>query len=201
MGNSQSQKVSEHDQAILNLKLQRDRVRKYQKQVVTVLDREKQLAQECLLKNDKPRALLALRHKKYQEHLLKQTDEHLENLEKLTREIEFAQVQTDVLKGLQEGNEALKKLNSEMSLDKVEKIVGESIEAREYQEEVSRMLAEAGMSAEDEEDVERELEEMERLAHPEPAVPELPNVPQKQPEAPAEQKEEEEPERRQAVPA
>ena len=65
------------------MKLQRDKLRRYQKKIQTVLAREHEIAQECLSRDDKARALLALRRRKYQEQLLMKTDRQLETLEKL----------------------------------------------------------------------------------------------------------------------
>lgn len=89
MGNSSSSGkstkplVTKQDEAILQMKIQRDNIKKYQRRIRTVLDREREIAKECLAKGDKNRALLALRKKKYQEQLLIQTDKHLETLEDL----------------------------------------------------------------------------------------------------------------------
>lgn len=65
------------------MKIQRDKLRRFQKQIQTVLDREHEIAKECLQRGDKNKALLALRKRKYQEQLLKKTDGHLETLEQL----------------------------------------------------------------------------------------------------------------------
>ncbi|KAJ8958381.1 hypothetical protein NQ317_001994 [Molorchus minor] len=46
------------------------------------------------------RAKLLLKKKRYQEQLLLKTDAQLENLEKLTHDIEFAQVEVQVVEGL-----------------------------------------------------------------------------------------------------
>ena len=51
------------------------------------------------------RARLLLRKKKHQETLLERTDKQLDNLEQLTHDIEFAQVERQVLDGLKSGNE------------------------------------------------------------------------------------------------
>lgn len=92
------------------------------------------MARQCLAKGDKKRALLALRRKKYQESLLGQTDAQLEQLEQLMRSVEFAQIQKDVLFGLQQGNRVLKTIHAEMGgLEHVEKLMGETQEAIAYQ--------------------------------------------------------------------
>jgi len=39
----------------------------------------------------------------------------------------------DVLRGLKQGNEVLKEIHKELNLESVEKLLGETAEAREYQ--------------------------------------------------------------------
>ncbi|OAP60971.1 hypothetical protein AYL99_05973 [Fonsecaea erecta] len=174
MGNSQSaHKISAQDRAILDMKNQRDKLRQYQKRITVITTRETEIAKECLAKGDKAKALLALRRKKYQESLLSKTDAQLEQLEKLTSSVEFALVQKDVLFGLQQGTQVLNMIHKEMGgLEGVEKMMGETEEARRYQEEISQALA-GQMSNEDEDEVEDELEAMER------EVVGLPDAPKK----------------------
>lgn len=179
--------MTNEDQAILDLKIQRDRIQQYQKRILVVLEREHEVARECLAKGDKRRALLALRKRKYQEQLLTKTDKQLENLEELTQNIEFALVQKDVMYGLQQGNEVLKTINKEMSLDKVEHIMDESAEAVAYQNEISEMLA-GQITNSEEAEVQEELEALERQELEKQAA--FPKVPAQ--ELPQVQKEEEE---------
>jgi len=144
------------------MKNQRDKLRQYQKKVTVITNREKEIARECLAKGEKEKALLALRRKKYQESLLSQTDAQLEQLEKLTSNVEFALVQKDVVFGLQRGTEVLTMINKEMGgLASVEKIMEDSAEARREQEEISEALA-GQLSNQEEDDVEDELEALER---------------------------------------
>lgn len=148
--------------AILDMKNQRDRLKQYQKKITIVTTREQQIAKECLAKGQKDKALLALRRKKYQESLLSQTDAQLEQLEKLTSNVEFALVQKDVVFGLQRGTEVLKMINKEMGgLAAVEKMMEDNAEARLQQEEISDALA-GQLSNQEEDDVEDELEALER---------------------------------------
>jgi hypothetical protein len=120
--------------AILDLKTQRDKLHQYQRRIRVLTAKETDVARQCLAKGDKKRALLALRRKKYQESLLTQTDAQLEQLEQLMRSVEFAQIQKDVLFGLQQGNRVLKAIHAEMGgLEHVEKLMGETQEAIAYQ--------------------------------------------------------------------
>ena len=144
------------------MKNQRDKLRQYQKRITVITTRETEIAKECLAKGDKQKALLALRRKKYQESLLSKTDAQLEQLEKLTSSVEFALVQKDVLFGLKQGTQVLNQIHKEMGgLEGVEKMMGETEEARKYQEEISEALA-GQMSNEDEDEVEDELEALEK---------------------------------------
>lgn len=127
--------------AILDLKNQRDRLHQYQRRITVLTDRETEIAKECLARDDRRRALLALRRKKYQESLLEKTDGQLAQLEQLTGQVEFALVQKDVLFGLQQGTKVLQTINQEMGgIEGVERLMGETEDARAYQEVRSLFL-------------------------------------------------------------
>ncbi|KAI9773946.1 MAG: Vacuolar protein sorting-associated protein 20 [Geoglossum simile] len=144
------------------MKLQRDKLRQYQKRITVLTARETAIARDLLSRGDKPRALLALRRKKYQETLLSRTDAQLSTLEQLTQDVEFALVQKDVLFGIEQGTKVLKEIQREMGgLEGVEKLLEETEEARAYQREVSEMLG-GRMSNQDEDEVEDELEALEK---------------------------------------
>ena len=49
----------------------------------------------------------------------------------LVHDIEFSQVERQVLNGLKEGNEALKKANEMFSIDEIEQIMDDTAEAAE----------------------------------------------------------------------
>ncbi|EME48595.1 hypothetical protein DOTSEDRAFT_118612, partial [Dothistroma septosporum NZE10] len=162
--------------AILDLKVQRDKLHQYQKRINTITTRETEIAKECLAKGDKQRALLALRRKKYQVSLLAKTDQQLAQLQALTSDVEFALVQKDVMFGLQQGTAVLREIHKEMGgLERVEMILGESEEAQAYQKEVNDLLS-GKMSNEDEDEVEDELEALEREARGVPSMPEAPKA-------------------------
>ncbi|CAG9979159.1 unnamed protein product [Clonostachys byssicola] len=184
-------KVTAQDKAILDMKNQRDKLHQYQRRITVLTDKETDIAREMLAKGDKERALLALRRKKYQQSLLSQTDSQLEQLEKLTSNVEFALIQKDVLFGLQQGTKVLNDIHKEMGgIENVEKLMGESADAIAYQQEISDMLG-GRISAHDEDEVEEELEALEREvtgkisqklpAGPETTLPDLQPVPNHEP--------------------
>lgn len=131
------------------------------------------------------RARALLRKKKYQEKLLETTDGQLENLEKLTSDLEFSQIEQKVLDGLKVGNEALKKVHEILTIDEVERILDETKEGVEKQREIDAAINQYSESALTEEDEEAVLAELDALvgADEKAAVPadgepiDLPEVP------------------------
>lgn len=80
---SSKNKITDQDQAILDLKVQRDKLKQYQKKLQVVADKEVEVAKQCLAQGNKKKALISLKKKKYQEQLLEKTDAQLLNLEEL----------------------------------------------------------------------------------------------------------------------
>ncbi|TPX07852.1 uncharacterized protein E0L32_010427 [Thyridium curvatum] len=169
--------VAYASRAILDLKIQRDKLHQYQKRITILTNRETEIAKQMLAQGDKKRALLALRRKKYQESLLTKTDAQLEQLEKLTSSVEFALIQKDVVFGLQQGTKVLQEIHQEMGgIEHVEKLMGDTADAIAYQKEVSDMLGNR-ITADDEDEVEAELAALEAQASGVSVPDNLPNVP------------------------
>lgn len=166
-------RITEQDKAVLSLKKQRDKLKQYQKKITTNLEKERQVAKDLLKDGKKDKAKLLLKKKRYQESLLTKTDDQLETLEKLVHEIEFAQVQSKVVEKLKEGNDCLTALHKVMTLEDVEKIMEDTREAVEYQQEIDSLISGA-FTQEDEEAILAELDELTKV--------ELPSVPTKEPE-------------------
>lgn len=107
--------------------------------------------------------------------MLSNTDKQLENLEKMAADIEFAQIEVQVMEGLKQGNDALKKMHQILDIDEIEKIMDETREGIDKQQEIDSILSNA-LTPQDEDDVLAELEALE--AEEDDAVPvSLPEVP------------------------
>ena len=59
----------------------------------------------------------------------------------MVHDIEFAQVQKQVIDGLKNGNEALEKANAMFSLDEIEDIFADTQEAVDRQAEINSLLS------------------------------------------------------------
>lgn len=126
--------------------------------------------------------------------MLQNTDQQLENLERLAADIEFAQIELQVVDGLKLGNEALQNINSMLDIEEIERILDETKEGADKQAEINSILSSV-ITEEDEEDILRELDDLVQAedaaeVHSKEDVVELPDVPTGDPE-PTEEKEEE----------
>lgn len=171
----QPSRVTEHDKAVLELKVQRDNMKMYRKKIELNLEKERRIAKELLRNGKKERALVLLKKKRYQEQLIERTTKQLDNMERMVHDLEFAQVEMQVLEGLKAGNESLKKMNEMMKLEDVEKIMEETREAVEYQQEIDRLVS-GSLSDVDMSEIESELDQiLDSLAEEEGS--QLPDVP------------------------
>ncbi|CAG8543574.1 7161_t:CDS:2, partial [Diversispora eburnea] len=173
-------KITSHDRTILELKLQRDKLKQKQKRILGMSEKATEVAREALRLGNKRGALLALKKKKYQQRLSEKTETQIMNLEELTQSIEFALIEKDILSKLDAGNNILKELNKEMSIEKVDKLLEDTQDAISYQNEISELLS-GKLTNEDENEILKELEEItaDQLAQQLPNVPttEIPIVP------------------------
>lgn len=149
--------VTAQDRAILQLKQQRDKIKIYQKRTEAELEKNKELAIRLYHNNMKERALVVLRRKKCMEEILSKTDTQLYTLEQLVNDIEYTQIEVSVVEGLKVGTEALKQLNSLMSIDDIQQMIEDNEEAAQKQREISDILQGSTVRY-DENDLLKELE-------------------------------------------
>ncbi|KAH3765531.1 snf7 family protein [Pelomyxa schiedti] len=167
---SKKDSVTAHDRAILDLKTQRDKITMFQKKINGVIEREVQVAKELAHQGKKKEAIRVLKKKKYQEQLLEKAQSQLDNVQQMIDSVEFAVMEKQVFDGLKAGNEVLKALNNEMSVEQVETLMEETAEAIEYQNQIDELLA-GQLTSADNVAIEEELDAME-VALSMPSVPE-----------------------------
>ncbi|KAI6191919.1 hypothetical protein M3Y97_00280000 [Aphelenchoides bicaudatus] len=165
-------RVTDEDKAILQLKMERDKLKMTMKRYEKSMERDKQLAKELLHNGQKDRALLLLKKKKLAETTIERIDKHLLKIEQMTSDIEMAQINMSVLEKLSEGSKALQVVNRAFSIDEIEKIMSDTQEAAEYQYEITSMLS-GKLSDDDLDDVEREFDELFHVELPEAPDDEL----------------------------
>ncbi|XP_027759953.1 charged multivesicular body protein 6 isoform X3 [Empidonax traillii] len=117
--------------------------------------------------------MLLLKKKRYQEQLLDKTENQISNLERMVQDIEFTQIEMKVIEGLKVGNECLNKMHQVMSIEEVERIIGETQDAVEYQRQIDELLA-GSLTEEDEDAI---LEELNTITQEQLELPEVPLEP------------------------
>lgn len=162
-GKPSKPRITAQDRAILDLKVQRDKLRQYQTKIQDVVTKEVAIAKEQLKLGNKRRALLALKKKKYQETLLDKTDAQIMHLEELTNTIEYALVERQVVEGLKAGNDVLAAIHKETSIDAVQKLMDDTADAIAYQNEIDEIIS-GKITEEDEAAILEELDKIEREA-------------------------------------
>ncbi|KAI7697426.1 hypothetical protein SSS_05011 [Sarcoptes scabiei] len=129
--------------------------------------------------NKETSTLLLLKKKKFTEKMLEKTDRELMTIENLIMDIEYKNVEQNVLKGIEVGNEALKQLNSLFSIDKIEALLEETEEGIQKQKEINELITgikEIDEIAMDDDELNEELENI-----LDDQTIELPEVPSEQP--------------------
>lgn len=148
--------VDQHDRAMLDLKVQRDKLNIYLEKMEDLISKEVANAKLLLQQGKKEKAKLFLKKKRMQETMLERSLNQVLNIEEMINSIEFAKLQTKVFEGLKQGNAALKEIQGQIDLDELDKIMDETQEAAEFQKEMDAILSKA-MSAEDDAAVDEEL--------------------------------------------
>ena len=144
-----------------------------------------------LSKNERSLALLALKRRKQQGDLINQAEEHLLQLNGLISNVEMAAVQADVVKAIEAGTEALRKMQEEINLQYVEKLMDKNSDLQNEVRDIQEMLA--GSEKEDK-DVYDEYQRLEEIVAAEKtqAIPDVPETlkekPLEVPEVPSIQK-------------
>jgi charged multivesicular body protein 6 len=173
-----SSKITQQDKAILQVKLQRDKLNKYQRTLHYQLAQQRKQIQTYLAQRDKQSAKLLLKRLKYQEKLNENIADQIMNLENMIRTIEFKIIEKEFLSGLSKGNELLKKLNNELNVDSIEKLVDDVRNNIAYQEEVDAVLSGSVIGRDYNDEIDDELAELEKEVNNNGGgkVPEMPTV-------------------------
>jgi len=155
------EKLSETDKAKLDLKRNRDKLKKYSNKLQEKIDRETALAKDLLKKDKvrhKNRVLLILRRKKLSTKSLNNAEKNLMNVETLLNDLQDASLTQEVIASIKIGTDALKEINSMCKLEDIDQLMEDTQEAMAYQQEVSEALGQDLTDVDDEECL-AELEE------------------------------------------
>jgi charged multivesicular body protein 6 len=173
--------ITEYDRAVLDLKLQRDKLNKHAKAINRFSEKQNELAKSLLKEGKKDAALICLKRRKLHESQLKKVENLMENIQKMIDTVEFATIQQEVALALKSGTTALQELQKNMSLDEIEKIHDDAADAVALTKEMGDLLAQS-LTAHDEEAIEEELAALELSLAPKVPSTKLPEIQQKDPQ-------------------
>jgi len=153
--------VTAKDRAELELKVARDKIRRFikkcEKEDASFVER----ARTLIKAKKKQKAMMVLKLRKYRAAQAAKADGQLLNLQQMISDIQYQELQADVVAGLEQGNTVLKELTAACSLERVELLMEESQEAADAVNAVGDLLA-GGLSADDDAAAEAELAAMEQ---------------------------------------
>ena len=149
----------EYDQAILQLKVSRDRVKKYQQRLESDNEKQLQLAVKLAKEGKKDRAKLVIKAKKAREAMILKADGMLTTLQEQLNNLENAKITKDFADSLQTTNNVLKEMNEKLTVEMVEELMNENQEQADKINEISELLGQ-NMNPQDEADAEEEYERM-----------------------------------------
>ncbi|KAG5520038.1 hypothetical protein PMAC_001114 [Pneumocystis sp. 'macacae'] len=164
MGIFYSKKVTKKDYIMLELKLQRDKLYRYQKNMENLALYTKEAVKKSLVQGDKQKALYLLKQKKNYQELFTRACAHIETVENLISTIEFALIEEDVIYILKQSSCLLKDIQKEMSFESVLKLMDQTKENLIYQNDIDHILS--GDLEHKNEDYSKEFEELQLYIFP-----------------------------------
>ena len=163
---AQNEKANSTDMAILEIKLQRDKLKKTTDKYYNLADKLKQAAKDAMLQDpekNKANAIYLIKRSKQYEQQIEKTAAQLLNLETSINAIEDGVLQVQVMNALDQGAKQLEKINQELS--RADDVMENVREAVATQKEIGDILAapvgaDADLIAADEDEMEAELEKL-----------------------------------------
>ncbi|XP_057664468.1 charged multivesicular body protein 6-A-like [Diorhabda carinulata] len=170
---SKKTRVTQQDRAILKLKQQRDALKQYHRTIERSINKDLEVAKKLLTNGHRERAKLIIKKKRFQEQLMFKLDKILNNIEQILNDMEFVQIENQVVEGLKIANETLKKINAALDIKNIETILDDTKEGADKQKIITELIS-GYFTEEDEAAIEEELIDM--------LEEDLPNVPLDEPE-------------------
>ena len=172
---SKTAEINQEERALLDCKICRDKIKKYIKNLEKNANLKRERAKEALKNKNKDRARLSLRQAKMYTEQIKTAEGQLEMIENQIMQIETAQSQRDALSVLKQGNEVLKKLQSEVNAEKFQEITDDMDELKEQQNELTEFFKNRGIE-EDDEELDNEIDKLLESVQKEEGKVDLPSA-------------------------
>lgn len=161
---SRTAKLDQQEQAIMDCKITRDKIKTYIKRLEKNEKLRKDKAKEALKNKDRDKARLYLQQSKLYKEQASSASGQLNMIEEQIIQIETARQQKETIKVLEQGNKVLKQLTDEVNIEKWEKIADDMNEVKNQQEEIGNFLKSHNIDQDEyEAAVDKELEALMKL--------------------------------------
>jgi len=161
---SQTQTLERNEQAIIDCKICRDKIKSYIKTLEKQERVKKEQAKQELKNGNRDKAKRFLNQSKIYGEQIRVAYGQLDMIIDQIIQIESAQMKKDALHVLKQGNALLKKLNEEVNIEKWEKISDDINEMKQHQDEISQFFNNNRIDEDKfNDDLNKELEELERI--------------------------------------
>eukprot|EP00920_Eleutheroschizon_duboscqi_P033230 GHVT01080164.1.p1 GENE.GHVT01080164.1~~GHVT01080164.1.p1 ORF type:complete len:243 (+),score=17.15 GHVT01080164.1:663-1391(+) len=157
--------VSSTDIALLELKVQRDALLEKKRHLERRAAEDKYRALKFMGQKRHDTALLALALRRDKLRLAEEADKHLLLVERITSNVETAMLNVHVIDTLVAGTNALRAIQSELSVDRVHQVIDEARKTQHVSYEMRGILENAGLDASnyDEEELGREIQSLQLI--------------------------------------
>ena len=161
---SRTMKLDKQEQAIMDCKITRDKIKAYSKRLDKNEKTRKEKAKDALRNKDKDKARIFLMQAKLYREQVTVANGQLIMIEEQIIQIESAKLQKEAIVVLQQGNKILKELSEAVNIEQWEKIADDMNEVKQQQDEIGNFLKSRGMDqSEYDEAVDLELEKLMKL--------------------------------------
>ena len=153
-------KLGGEDKAILDCKMCRDKIKSYVKSLEKNRDTKREKIKELLKNKEKQRAKVVLKQVKMLEFQINAADGQLQMIEEQIHNLDMAVSQRDAMQVLEQGNAALKKLQSEVNVEKMQQISDDLEDAKDANRELEEFFKEHSVEGVSDPDIDADLERL-----------------------------------------
>ena len=139
--------IDEKDRAMLDLKLVRDKLKKFNTQLESDSVKLDSQIRQLLSSNHRDRAMTTLKLKKIKEKKISETNSQLMKVEEMVDSIRTAAWNAEMFKTLQAGTKVLQDLTASTSIEKVQRLMEDNADAVQASDEIVQAMNEAMTSS------------------------------------------------------
>jgi hypothetical protein len=147
------------DQVTLDLKIQRDHLKRYEQQQEQIQEREIKEAKALARANKRDKAAIVLKQKKLRQVYIDRARGQLQNVQRMIDEIESQRNELEIMECMRGANDVMKEFERLMPIEEVERLMDETAEHQQRLNEMQDLLAQ-DLTPQDTAAVEDEYEQM-----------------------------------------